>query len=348
MKNFQIGERIVGSDYPTYIIAEMSGNHGQNFEQAVDILKAAKAAGADAVKLQTYTADTLTINSNEPPFQITGGLWNGRNLYELYEEAYTPWDWQPKLKAVADDIGIDFFSTPFDASAVDFLEEMNVPAHKIASFEMIDHELLRKVAATGKPIIMSTGMATLEEIEESVKVLRDNGAEEIALLKCTSAYPAPPEEMNLRTIENLAQTFDVVAGLSDHTLGYAVPVAAVALGARIIEKHFTLSRALPGPDTAFSLEPEEFAAMVEAVRTAEQAIGNVSYGANEQESKSKIFRRSLFVVEDVKAGGQFTAANVRSIRPGNGLPPKHIGEILNRRASRDIKRGTPLDWDLIA
>ena len=345
---FEINGRRIGASEPTYIIAEMSGNHGQSFEQAVEILKAAKAAGADAIKLQTYTADTLTIDSTEPPFQIKGGsLWDGRNLYELYQEAYTPWDWQPKLKTVADEIGIDCFSSPFDETAVDFLEEMNVPAHKIASFEMIDHGLLRKVAATGKPIIMSTGMATLGEIEESVNVLRENGASEIALLKCTSAYPALPEEMNLRTIPHLAEAFAVVAGLSDHTLGYNVPVAAVALGARIIEKHFTLSRDLPGPDTAFSLEPEEFRQMVEAVRTTEKALGSVSYGVNEKEAKSRIFRRSLFAVEDVKAGEEFTGRNVRSIRPGYGLAPKYLGEVLNRRASRDIKRGTPLDWDLI-
>jgi N-acetylneuraminate synthase len=326
----------------------MSANHGQDFEQAVEILKAAKAAGADALKLQTYTADTLTIDSDEPPFQIKGGsLWDGRNLYELYKEAYTPWDWQPKLKRIADEIGIDLFSTPFDATAVDFLEEMNVPAHKIASFEMLDTGLLRKVAQTGKPIIMSTGMATIGEIEESVKTLRDAGATEIALLKCTSAYPAPPEEMNLRTIPHLAEAFGVVAGLSDHTLGYSVPVAAVALGAYIIEKHFTLSRSLPGPDSAFSLEPDEFKAMVEAVRTVEKALGEVSYGMNEKESASRAFRRSLFVVEDVKAGDEFTPRNVRSIRPGDGLAPKHFDKILGRRAARDIARGTPVSWDLI-
>jgi len=347
MRSFQIGERQIGAGHPTYIIAEMSGNHGQNFEQAEQILKAAKAAGADAVKLQTYTADTLTIDSNEPPFRIKGGLWDGRNLYELYQEAYTPWDWQPRLKKIADDLGIDLFSSPFDHTAVDFLEDLNVPVHKIASFEMIDTGLLRKVAATGKPIIMSTGMATIGEIEESVKTLRESGANEIALLKCTSAYPAPPEEMNLRTIPHLAEAFGVVAGLSDHTLGSAVPVAAVSLGACIIEKHFTLSRDLPGPDTAFSLEPDEFKAMVDAVRTVEKALGKVSYGVSRKESESRIFRRSLFVVEDMKAGDGFTSRNVRSIRPGYGLPPKHFEEIINHRASRDIKRGTPLDWNLI-
>lgn len=347
MKTFQIGERNIGAEYPTYIIAEMSGNHGHSFEQAVDILKAAKEAGADAIKLQTYTADTLTIDSDEPSFQIKGGLWDGNNLYKLYEEAYTPWDWQPKLKAIADELKIDFFSTPFDDTAVDFLEDLDVKVHKVASFEMIDHELLKKVASTGKPIIMSTGMATLGEIEESVKTLRENGVNEIALLKCTSSYPAPPEEMNLKTIPHLAEAFDVVAGLSDHTLGISTPIAAVALGARIIEKHFTLSRDLPGPDTAFSLEPEEFKEMVDSIRNVEKALGNVSYGVNEKESKSRVFRRSLFIVEDVKEGEEFTYKNLRSIRPGNGLPPKHLKEILSRKANRDVKRGTPVSWDLV-
>lgn len=344
---FKIGNRLIGENHPTYIIAEMSGNHGQSFEQAEKILRAAKDAGADAVKLQTYTADTMTIKSDRPEFQIKGSLWDGRNLYELYEEAYTPWDWQPRLKAVADKIGIDLFSTPFDETAVDFLEEMNVAVHKIASFEMTDLPLLRKIAATKKPIIMSTGMATVEEIEESITTLRTAGANEIALLKCTSAYPAPPETMNLNTIPNLAERFGVIAGLSDHTLGTSVPIAAVALGARILEKHFTLSRQEPGPDSAFSLEPNEFKEMVDAVRTVEKSFGEVAYGKNELEAKSKAFRRSLFVVEDVKAGDEFTKRNIRSIRPGYGLPPKHYEEILSRRASRDIERGTPLDWDLV-
>lgn len=348
MKSFKIGERIIGAGYPAYIIAEMSGNHGQNFEQAVDILKAAKDAGADAIKLQTYTADTLTIDSNEPPFQIKAdSLWDGQNLYELYQEAYTPWDWQPKLKEIADELGMDFFSTPFDDTAVDFLEKMDVPVHKIASFEMTDLGLLKKVASTGKPIIMSTGMATLGEIEESVKTLRENGANDIALLKCTSAYPAPPEEMNLRTIPHLAEAFDVTAGLSDHTLGYSVPIAAVALGACIIEKHFTISRDLPGPDTAFSLEPQEFKAMVEAVRNVEKALGKVHYGVSEKDAKSRVFRRSLFVVKDVKKGEIFTSENVRSIRPGHGLAPKHLDYVLGKTARNDISRGTPLSFDLV-
>src|SRR5215471_7842533 len=260
----RINGRRIGRGYPTYIVAEMSANHGQNFDQAVSIIEAAKASGADAIKLQTYTPDTLTIDCGRESFQINGTLWAGRKLYDLYSEAYTPWEWQPKLQQVARKLGLDLFSTPFDDSAVDFLEAMNVPAHKIASFEIVDIPLIRRIARTGKPIIMSTGMTTLAEIEEAVTAAREAGCRELVLLKCTSAYPAPPEEMNLQTIPHLARTFDVPVGISDHTMGVAVPVAAVALGACIIEKHFTLSRSEPGPDSAFSLEPEEFRQMVEA------------------------------------------------------------------------------------
>lgn len=344
----QIHGRPIGASHPCYLIAEMSANHGQRYEEAERIVHAAREAGADAVKLQTYTPDTITIDSRRPEFKLgPGTIWEGRNLYELYGEAYTPWEWQPKLKAVADEIGIDMFSTPFDATAVDFLEAMDVPAHKIASFELVDHALLRQVAKTGKPVIMSTGMAAFEEIGESVRVLREAGCRELALLKCTSAYPSPPEEMNLRTISHLAEAFGVPAGLSDHTLGIAVPVAAVALGACLIEKHFTLSRAKPGPDAAFSLEPHEFKAMVDAVRDAEKALGRVSYELTEKEKVSKVFRRSLFVVRDVKQGEPFTAENVRSIRPGNGLAPKHFDAIVGRKARRNIARGTPLAWEWI-
>ena len=323
----------------------MSANHGQHFDQAVAIVKAAKAAGADAVKLQTYTPDTLTINCDNQHFQIgKGTIWEGKNLYKLYGEAYTPWDWQPKLKQVANDFDVDCFSTPFDLGAVEFLENMNVPAHKIASFELGDHALLQSIARTGKPIIMSTGMATLQEIEEAVATLREAGCTQLALLKCTSAYPAAAEDMNLRTIPDLAQRFGVPVGLSDHTLGLAVPVAAVALGACIVEKHFTLSRQAPGPDSAFSLEPHEFKEMVQAIRIAEKALGRVSYELTKGEEASRVFRRSLFVVEDVKVGETFTDKNVRSIRPGHGLAPKHLPEVLGRQAARDLKRGTPLDW----
>ena len=346
--HIEIDDRRVGPDCPTYIVAEMSANHNQDFEQAVQIIQAAKEAGADAVKLQTYTPDTLTIDCDNEYFRITGTLWDGRTLYDLYGEAYTPWDWQPRLKEIANELGLDLFSTPFDATAVDFLEEMGVPVYKVASFENVDLPLLRRIARTGKPMIMSTGMAALAEIDEAVRTIREAGGGQLALLKCTSAYPALPEEMNLRTIPHLAEAFGVPVGLSDHTLGIAVPVAAVALGACIVEKHFALSRALPGPDSAFSLEPHEFEAMVEAVRTTEKARGTVRYGVSGGEAESRVFRRSLFVVRDVKSGEIFTTDNVRPIRPGYGLHSRYLDEVLGRRASRDIKRGTPLSWSLVA
>ena len=344
----EINGRLIGPGQPVYIIAEMSGNHGQSFDRAVKIVQAAKHAGADAVKLQTYTADTLTIGCDNEYFRIQGTLWAGRTLYDLYSEAFTPWEWQPKLKDVAHRLGLDLFSTPFDESAVDFLERMDVPAHKVASFENGDLPLLRRIARTGKPIILSAGMATLEELTEAVNTIRRAGGQQLALLKCTSAYPAPPEEMNLRTIPSLAEFFNLPVGLSDHTLGIVAPVAAVSLGACIIEKHFTLSRAEPGPDSAFSLEPEEFKAMVESVRSAEKALGGVCYGVSPAEEKSRVFRRSLFVVEDMKAGDLFTPQNLRSIRPAGGLAPRYLDLILGFQAARDIKRGTPLVWDLVA
>ena len=347
--DISIRGRAIGPGRPVYIVAEMSGNHNQSFDEAVRIVRAAKEAGADAVKLQTYSPDTITIQSTKAPFRIGAGtIWEGRGLYELYGEAYTPWDWQPKLKAVADEIGLDLFSSPFDPTAVRFLEGMGVPAYKIASFEIVDLPLIETVARTRKPIILSTGMATLSEIEEAVTTARAAGAPGVALLKCTSAYPAAPEDMHLHTIPHLADTFGVPAGLSDHTLGIAVPVAAVALGACIIEKHFTLSRALPGPDSAFSLEPDEFKAMVEAVRVVEKGLGVVRYGPTEGERASRVFRRSLFVVSDMAAGEVFTEQNVRSIRPGDGLPPKFLASVLGRRAARAIERGTPLSWELVS
>jgi pseudaminic acid synthase len=344
----KIANRWVGPGHPVYVIAELSANHHQSLNQALELVRVAKACGADAVKLQTYTADTLTIQSDRPEFRVTGGtLWDGRTLYDLYSEAFTPWDWQPQLKALADQLGLHLFSTPFDATAVDFLERMEVPAHKIASFELVDLALIQRVARTGKPIIMSTGMATLAEIAEAVDAARAAGASELALLKCTSAYPAPPEDMNLRTIGHLAEAFDVPAGLSDHTLGIAVPVAAVTLGAAIIEKHFTLSRAVAGPDSAFSLEPDEFSAMVQAVRQTEKALGTVHYGLSAPEAKTRVFRRSLFVVKSMKTGERFGEHNVRSIRPGHGLAPKYLQQVLARRAACDIAAGTPLDWTLV-
>jgi N-acetylneuraminate synthase len=343
-----IQNRPIGPGLPAYIIAELSANHNQDFAQALTLVEAAHAAGADAVKLQTYTADTLTLDCRRPEFAIgKGTIWEGRNLHDLYREAYTPWDWQPKLKQVAEERGMHCFSSPFDPTAVEFLEKMDVPAYKIASFELVDLGLIRQVAATGKPMILSTGMATLSEIEEALTAARGAGAKEIALLKCTSGYPAEPSEMNLRTIPHLAAAFDVPVGLSDHTLGSAVPVAAVALGACIIEKHLTISRATPGPDSAFSLEPEEFRRMVADVRVAEQALGKVNYQVSPREAASRCFRRSLFVIADVAEGAEFTAANVRSIRPGYGMHTRHLPQILGRRAARAIERGTPLAWDMI-
>ncbi len=343
-----IAGRRIGRGFPVFVIAELSANHNGEYEQAVRIVRAAKDAGADAVKLQTYTPDTITIASENQEFRVSGGtLWDGRTLHALYAEAFMPWDWQPKLKKVAEDLGMDCFSSAFDTTAVDFLERMDVPAHKVASFELVDLPLIRKMACTGKPLIMSTGMATVEEIDEGLKCAREAGATEIALLKCTSAYPAPPEEMNLRTIPEMQRRFNVPVGLSDHTMGIAVPVAAVALGACIIEKHLTLSRSVPGPDSAFSLEPQEFKAMVDAVRIAEKALGEVYFGLSEKEKASRAFRRSLYVVEDVKQGEVFTAENVRSIRPGNGLHTRHLNDVLGKSAARGIERGTPLSWEFV-
>jgi pseudaminic acid synthase len=338
----------VGNGCPVYIVAELSANHNQNFDQAVRILHAAKEAGADSVKLQTYTADTITLRSDKEYFRIAGGtLWDGRILHDLYQEAFTPWEWQPKLKAIADGLGMHLFSSAFDDSAVDFLEEMNVPAHKVASFELVDIGLIQKMARTGKPLIMSTGMASADEISEAIAAARDAGATEIALLKCTSAYPAPAEEANLCMIPELARRFACPAGISDHTMGIAVPVAAVALGACIIEKHLCLRRADGGPDGAFSLEPQEFKAMVEAVRTTEKALGSIQFASGPREANSRRFRRSLFVVEDIKKGELFTRQNVRSIRPADGLHPRHLNEVLGKRAARDVERGTPLAWALV-
>lgn len=325
-----------------YIIAEVSANHNGSIERAEAIIRAAADAGADAVKLQTYTADTMTIPCDNEHFRIKGTLWEGKTLHDLYQEAYTPWEWQPRLKELANDLGMDCFSTPFDATAVDFLEKMNVPCHKVASFEVVDIPLLKKIASTGKPVILSTGMATLAEIDDAVTTLRENGTTELALLKCTSAYPAPPEEANLRTIPHLAQAFSCVAGLSDHTLGSAVAVGAVAVGARIIEKHFTLARADGGPDSAFSMEPHEFRQMVQDIRTVEKALGTVCYELTPKQQESKVFRRSLFVVKDMKAGEVFTEENVRSIRPGYGLPPKMLDVILGKQAARPLPKGIPL------
>jgi pseudaminic acid synthase len=347
MPEITIAGRRIGPGHPPYVIAEMSGNHNGDIKRAFALLEAAKKAGADAVKLQTYTADTITIDHDGPGFRIEGGLWNGRTLYELYQEAHTPWEWHPQLFARARELGIAIFSSPFDATAIEFLETLGAPAFKIASFEAIDLPLIQRAAKTGKPLIISTGIASLGEIAEAVEAARAAGGREIALLHCTSGYPTPPADSNLHTLPHLAAAFGVVAGLSDHTPGTAVPVAAVALGASVIEKHFTLRRADGGPDAAFSLEPEELAELVANCRTAWTALGKVSYELEASEKGNKTFRRSLYAVQDIPAGGHFTAENVRSIRPGYGLPPKHLSEVLGRRAGRAIARGTPLAWSLI-
>jgi len=347
MSRIIINHRVIASGHPAYVVAEMSANHHQDYDRAVRIIEAAKEAGADAIKLQTYTADTITLNCDSKYFRIEGTLWDGRTLHDLYREAYTPWEWQPKLKIIADKLGLDLFSSPFDPTAVDFLERMGIPAYKVASSELVDIPLLKKIASVGKPIIMSTGMATLGEIEEAVRTIRGAGCDQLALLHCTSVYPAPPEDLHLRTLSHLAEAFSVPVGISDHSLGIEVAIAAVVLGACIIEKHFTLSRSDHGPDSAFSLEPREFKAMVEAVRTIEKALGVVKYGASEREQISRRYRRSLFVVENVKAGEEFTEKNVKSIRPGDGLHPRYLSEVIGRTARCDVKKGTPLGWDLI-
>ncbi len=330
----------------TYIMAEISANHNGSIERAEAIIKAAAESGADAIKIQTYTADTLTIPCDNEYFKIQGTLWDGRTLYDLYQEAYTPWEWTPRLMAYAKELGLELFSTPFDATAVDFLEECGVCTYKIASFELVDIPLLKKVAQTGKPVIMSTGMGTLAEIDEAVRTVRDNGTTDLTLLKCTSSYPAPVEEANLRTIAHLAEAFSCRVGLSDHTMGSACAVAAVALGATVIEKHFTLARADGGPDGAFSMEPHEFKSMVNDIRMVEKALGRVNYERTEKEQGSVCFRRSLFVVKDIKAGEAFTEENVRSIRPGHGLHTRYLKSVLGRVARVDVQKGTPLTQDM--
>lgn len=331
----------------TYIIAEMSANHAGSKEHAKEIIHAAKEAGADCVKIQTYTADTLTIDCNNEYFNLTEGTWKGENLYHLYEKAYTPWDWQPELMEEARKVGLDFFSTPFDKTAVDFLEEMNVEFYKIASFELIDLPLIEYVASKGKPMIISTGMASLGEIQEAVDAVRRAGNPQLALLKCSSSYPAIPKDMNLKTIPNMKEVFGVPVGLSDHSMGDIAAVTAVALGASIIEKHFCLGRDIENPDSSFSMEPAEFRAMVEHIRQAETALGAVSYHVTESEMSDRRNRRSLFVVQDIKKGELLTEQNVRSIRPGHGLSPKYLPQVLGQAAICDIKRGTPLQFELI-
>lgn len=339
----EIAGRRIATDRPPYIVAEMSANHLGDRERAFRIMEAAKAAGVDAVKLQTYTADTLTIDHDGPGFMIEEGPWAGRSLHDLYEEAHTPWEWHEALFDKGRELGIAVFSSPFDPTAVDFLESLACPAYKIASFEAVDLPLIEKAAATGKPLILSTGMASRDEVREATAAARDAGCRDLILLHCVSAYPTPPKESHLRTIPSLAAELVVPVGLSDHTPGTAVPVAAVALGAVMIEKHFTLSRADGGPDAAFSLEPRELATLCADCRSAWQALGS-AWGPSPSRDPSAIFRRSLYVVEEMAAGERFTERNVRSIRPGWGLPPRHLHEVLGRTAARDIPRGTPLSW----
>ncbi len=340
-----INNRAVGDGAPAYIIAEMSANHAGSYERAVEIIHAAKDAGADCVKIQTYTADTMTIDCHNEYFNIEKGTWEGENLYSLYQKAYTPWEWQKGLYDEAKKAGIDFLSTPFDATSVDFLEELGVGFYKIASFELVDIPLIEYIASKNKPIIMSTGMGTLEEIEEAVNAVYSTGNRQLALMKCSSAYPAKSSEMNLRTITDLKRRFEIPVGLSDHSMGSFSAATAAAMGANIIEKHFCISRQIENPDSTFSMEPAEFKAMVESVREVEQAMGSVSYGVSKQEQTNACFRRSLFVVADIKRGEVFTPENIRSIRPAYGLKPKHYKEILGKRAARDLERGTPLNFD---
>ena len=348
MKPIKIDEREIGSGHPVYIVAEMSGNHNQDYDRAVEIVHQAKYSGVDAIKLQTYTADTITVDSDAEPFQVRGTLWDGYTLHSLYREAYTPWEWQPKLKELANGLGLDLFSTPFDPTAVDFLEKMNVSVYKVASPELVDIPLLEQLAGLGKPIIMSTGMATVGEVDTALSAMRriDPGVQ-IILLKCTAAYPAPMDEMNLRTIPYLQQTFNVNVGLSDHTLGTDVATAAAALGACVIEKHFTLSRADGGPDAAFSLEPDEMKSLVDSVRNVEKALGTIISGASEHEEIGLKSRRSLFVVRAIQEGEELTRENVRSIRPGQGLPPGDLHKVLGKKARVSMSVGTPLTWSLI-
>ncbi len=343
----KIRDREIGAGIPAYIIAEMSANHAGSLERAKEIIHAAKESGADCIKIQTYTPDIMTIDCDNPYFQISEGTWDGENLYHLYEKAYTLWEWQKELKEEAEKIGIDFLSTPFDKTSVDFLEDLGVSAYKIASFELVDLPLIAYIASKGKPIILSTGMSSLGEIEEAVCAIRSAGNEQIALLRCASAYPAITDDMNLKTMQNMANTFQLPVGLSDHSMGSVGAVTAVALGANIIEKHFCLDRAIENPDSSFSMNPQEFAQMVRDIRQAERAVGTVKYGVSRQEESNIVFRRSIFCVKDIKKGEKLTEENVRVIRPGYGLKPKYYHQVLGQTALQDITRGTPLTFEMI-
>lgn len=347
-RSVEIGGRRVGRGYPCYLVAELSGNHNGHLSRALETIRAAAEAGADAIKLQTYTADTLTIDSDAPDFIVPGdGPWGGRSLYDLYREAHTPWEWHPDLFAEARRCRLAVFSTPFDETAIKLLESLEAPAYKIASFELVDDELLRAVAETRKPVILSTGMATEEETEHAISVLRDSGCADLVLLRCTSSYPAPDEAMALASIPVLADRMQCVVGLSDHSLGTTAPVVAVALGASMIEKHLTLHRRDGGVDSHFSLEPTEFADLVRDVRRAEAMLGSPAFGPSAAEEASLVFRRSLYVVQDLAKGDEFTRDNVRAIRPGYGLAPRHLADVLGRRSTRSVSRGTALRWEMV-
>ena len=347
-KEIRIGSRTISKNAPAFIVAEMSANHNMDYNRAVQIVRAAKEAGADAVKIQTYTADTITLESDRSCFQITQGtLWDGITLHKLYETAYTPWEWQGKLKEEAEGMGLEFFSSPFDHTSVDFLEGLQVPAYKVASFEITDIPLIRRIAGLGKPVIMATGVARLADIELAVRTCKEAGNENVILLKCTSAYPTPYEDVNLRTMPSMGETFDCLTGLSDHTMGGAVACAAVALGARVVEKHLTLRRADGGPDSAFSMEPEEFKEMVDNIRVIERALGKVTYDLTPGQTKEREHSRSLFIARDMKAGEVFTPENLRSVRPADGLHTKYYEELLGKRIAADAEKGTPMSWALV-
>jgi pseudaminic acid synthase len=349
MRTIEVQGKCIGDGYPPFIVAEMSGNHNQSLERALEIVEAAAKTGAHGLKIQTYTADTMTLDIEEGEFFINdpNSLWKGTSLYQLYQQAHTPWEWHQPIFDKCKELGIIGFSTPFDATAVDFLESLDVPCYKIASFENTDLPLIRKVASTGKPMIISTGMATVAELDETVRAAREAGCQDLILLKCTSTYPATPENTNILTIPHLRELFDVQVGLSDHTMGIGVSVASVAMGATFIEKHFTLSRADGGVDSTFSMEPAEMAQLVVESERAWQALGKVSYGPTEAEKKSLVFRRSLYITQDLKAGDVLTSDNLRAIRPGHGLPPKYYEIVLGTSVARDVKKGTSLSWEII-
>lgn len=342
-----IGNRKIGDEHPCYVIAEMSANHAGEFNRALEIIHAAKESGADCIKLQTYTPDTMTIDCDKEYFQIKKGTWKGESLYQLYKKAYTPWEWHERLKEETEKLGLDFLSTPFDKTAVDFLENLKVSFYKIASFELTDIPLLKYISSMGKPIILSTGMGTLGEIEEAVNAIFSTGNKKLCILKCSSAYPAISKDMNVRTIKNLKDIFGVPVGLSDHSMGSIGAITGIAMGANVIEKHFCLSRKIENPDASFSMEPHEFKKMVDDIRAAELAMGKISYNLSGQERENQIFRRSIFAVKDIRQGEPFTENNIRIIRPANGLPPKYYDEILQKTAVKDIERGTPLTWSMI-